>query len=104
MAGEGKRHRKREAGLGKNITSSMEVLLPPKQFLLIARKKKAEYSTSLLSHEKKPSWLLQKLPSTSPSCVHYNWVDNRPLGKMPNHQGTVQKGAQVSLMEWNGKA
>lgn len=38
MAREGERHRKREAGLGKNIAPRTEVPFPHKQFLLERRK------------------------------------------------------------------
>ena len=101
MAREGERHRKREADLGENLAPGMEVRFPQKQFLLIARKKKTEYPASLLSRQKQPLWPLATAPTQLPACrLHYSWVENSPLGKMPNHQGKVQKGARASLMAW----
>lgn len=67
-AREGERHRKREAGLRKNIAPRTEVLFPQKQFLLNARKKKTEYAASLLSHQKKLLWPLAAAPTQPPAA------------------------------------
>lgn len=97
-AREGERHRKREAGLRKNIAPRTEVLFPQKQFLLNARKKKTEYAASLLSHQKKLVWPLAAAPTQPPAACTMAGGENSPSGKMPTHQVKVQKGARVSLM------
>lgn len=89
MEREGERRRKREEGL---LAARTEALFPQKQFLLIARKKRAEHPAPLRSHQKKALWLGDSSRSAAARLLPVLWLGGKqPFGKdaEPSRKGVI---------------